>query len=1153
MNINLSGNLFDDKLEDSNNSSPNGEDLSVDLFGDSEQIPVKKKRKRKRKKKSTTDSNTLSENSEDNENNESIVSDLSDTSDEIKNENNIFQDKENATTKNNGKTNLSPEELLFSNAASGVESDVPENSNELKFESSHDDEINSLFENDNTEITDTINTNSDDTSSNIFKDGETDETKSDDSTESDNSVSVIKISDDTNLDNDDSDSFFDKDVNSLNSSTEKSQMFQVTQEHISLENDMLDEKSDSDDDFFATEIQSSTHAFSKPQDDSKESSSFDDVDSTAQVDSTVQDDTFNDYLDSLFDDLLDNELNDNDTEEASAPESLIGENNSDNIQNEQSVFDEDLNKSDNEEEFSIIPDDSNNQSDIVNDSYGFDNDLENNLDEDNTENEQDVVLEPQNNLETNDLSDLDALADERDAFDLIVADGNDDDNNDDSVDLNNLLFDDENEAKVETEMESLVEEESDTLSLNEDQSDKEKEFASMIGLIDDEDDFSFSNEPDEFDNSIEATIEPTVETESVMSQPLQEENDDNEFDLSEESYTLQENQENQEAQEILEKSEESDNNDFESENEKSEESLEESNLVMPVPEPMASASVVAKPVIISSTLIANRYRFVSSVCSNDLYSNYIAKDSVTDEEVDVLEIHNPDYFDFVIEKAKKLNKFNGNPNIPYIKRAFKNNNKVYVIKNVYDCSTFETFVCNTEPNWANVSVMILELVKTIVKLRRIGFNFSINPQNVFYNNDFLLLKNIFEAELELANEYVVRHDDVFDVCSLIYYYITSIPFNSEDVRPLEQFISINEKDSDLILRGLGVIPNSKKLTLVNFYNEMSSETAKLYDTSMFKISEFSMNSPKKMLRNERNFNKKQKKEKKKRVRKYKRKIRIISTILAFIVLSIAALFGVYKIAPDLFKQVFPSISHFVSPSDVSKSDEFNLYVYSETGTDNEDTIPVPDLVGKNFDWVSDSVKYENFDIRCIREEYSDTIEKGDIISQSIEQGSKVKKATPIGVVVSLGSLRDAIPSLTGKTVEEAQYLLEEIGLYIGTQTEEYNTDIPAGCIISMVEPDGELVTGSFIDVIVSLGANTSDSTTASIEIQSTTNTTSSSTKKVVRSTMTTTNATTTRTTVTSSRTTVTSSTTATTKSNENENSGGVIVNFSDDEVYVDLG
>ena len=1144
-NFNLSGDLFDDdSMENSKNSSTEGKESVIDLFGDSEQTSAKKKRKRRRKKKSTTDSNTLSENNEDNENNESIVPDLSDTSDEIKNENNIFQDKENATTKNNGKTNLLPEELLFSDATSGVESDVPENSNELKFESSHDDEINSLFENDNEndniEITDTINTSSDDTSPNIFKGEETGKTRPDDSAESDNSVSVIETSDDTNLDNDDLDSFFDKDINSSNSNTEKSQKLQVTQETISLENDfknntnvisndMSGKESESEDDFFATEIQSSIHTSSKSQDDSKESSSFE------GVDSTVQDDTLNNYLDSLFDDLLDNELNDNDTEEVSEHESLIGEseNSSGSIQNEQSTFDEDLEKSDDEEEISIIPDNTINQSNSTNDSFDFDDNLEDNSDEDNTS----------NYLEQNDLSDLDALADEKDDFDLIVDDDNDDNNdndNDDLADLDNLLFDGENENETEVETKPPVEEKSDVLSLNENKSDKEKEFASMIGLIDD--DFSISDESNEFDNSIEATVEAPVETESVIPQPLQEENDDNDFDLSEETYDSQENQEAQINLEEPKESEKSDNNGFELENE----GLEESEPIMPVAESVVPDPVAVKPIITSSNLIANRYRFVSSVCSNDLYSNYIAKDSVTGEDVDVLEIHNPDYFDFVIEKAKKLNKLNGNPNIPYIKRAFKNNNKVYVIKNVYDCSSFETFVCSTEPNWANISVMILELVKTIVKLRRIGFNFSINSQNIFFSNNSLLLKNIFEAELELADEYVVRHDDVFDVCSLIYYYITSIPFNSEDVRPLEQFISINEKDSDLILRGLGVIPNSKKLTLVNFYNEMSSETAKLYDTSMFKISEFSMNSPKKMLRNERNFNKKQKKEKKKRVRKYKRKIRIISTILAFIVLSIAALFGVYKIAPDLFKQVFPSICHFVSPSDVSKSDEPNLYVYSDTSVDNEDTVSVPDLVGKNFDWVSDSVKYENFDIRCIREEYSDTIEKGDIISQSIEEDKKVKKATPIGVVVSLGSLRDAIPSLTGKTVEEAQYLLEGIGLYIGNQTEEYNTDIPAGCIISMVEPDGELVTGSFIDVIVSLGANTSDSTTASIETQSTTNATSSSAKKVVRSTMTTTNKTT-------STVTSTTSTASTTKSNKNENSGGIIVNFSDDEVYVDLG
>ena len=172
--------------------------------------------------------------------------------------------------------------------------------------------------------------------------------------------------------------------------------------------------------------------------------------------------------------------------------------------------------------------------------------------------------------------------------------------------------------------------------------------------------------------------------------------------------------------------------------------------------------------------------------------------------------------------------------------------------------------------------------------------------------------------------------------------------------------------------------------------------------------------------------------------------------------------------------VFLNVRHLLNPDD-DKGPTVQ-YLAQTSGSDMimgdiTDMYTVPDLRGVNIDIARSSPDYIMFDILATKEDYSDDYEVGEIISQSIKQGTEAAYETPIAVTVSLGSKMCAIPNIVGKSISEADAELIEAGLCLGSQKEEYNDSVPAGCIISVsgAEIGSRLTRGSAVNVVVSLG------------------------------------------------------------------------------------
>ena len=128
---------------------------------------------------------------------------------------------------------------------------------------------------------------------------------------------------------------------------------------------------------------------------------------------------------------------------------------------------------------------------------------------------------------------------------------------------------------------------------------------------------------------------------------------------------------------------------------------------------------------------------------------------------------------------------------------------------------------------------------------------------------------------------------------------------------------------------------------------------------------------------------------------------------------------------------------------------------SSTEVPTVEMIEVSDFTNTSYDMVAqNSVQNERFTISCIME-YSSTVEKGNIISQSIEPGTTVPKGSPMVFTVSKGPEYVKIPTVVGFSKDEAESRLKDAGFTVTVLT---------------VDNDGSHTEGEVLEVIPSQGS-----------------------------------------------------------------------------------
>lgn len=102
----------------------------------------------------------------------------------------------------------------------------------------------------------------------------------------------------------------------------------------------------------------------------------------------------------------------------------------------------------------------------------------------------------------------------------------------------------------------------------------------------------------------------------------------------------------------------------------------------------------------------------------------------------------------------------------------------------------------------------------------------------------------------------------------------------------------------------------------------------------------------------------------------------------------------------------------------------------EDNTQVAETVEVPNFVNTSYDLIAQNpVQNDRFTIKSVSE-YSATVEKGYIISQSIEPGKTVEKGTEIVFVISKGPEYFVIPPVMDSEADLAKTQLEELGFVV---------------------------------------------------------------------------------------------------------------------------
>lgn len=132
-----------------------------------------------------------------------------------------------------------------------------------------------------------------------------------------------------------------------------------------------------------------------------------------------------------------------------------------------------------------------------------------------------------------------------------------------------------------------------------------------------------------------------------------------------------------------------------------------------------------------------------------------------------------------------------------------------------------------------------------------------------------------------------------------------------------------------------------------------------------------------------------------------------------------------------------------------------------------ETFAVPDVAGLSRDEARSRVEAVGLVLVEDDPEYSETVPKGEIISQS-QQADALPRGGEVHVVISQGRVPIQIPDQTGKGSDAARSALENAGFAVRTST-AHSGSVPKGSVISQTPSGGTGHRGDTVELVISAG------------------------------------------------------------------------------------
>ena len=145
----------------------------------------------------------------------------------------------------------------------------------------------------------------------------------------------------------------------------------------------------------------------------------------------------------------------------------------------------------------------------------------------------------------------------------------------------------------------------------------------------------------------------------------------------------------------------------------------------------------------------------------------------------------------------------------------------------------------------------------------------------------------------------------------------------------------------------------------------------------------------------------------------------------------------------------------------------SVTVYVSMGEENTE-VEVPRLDNMTQQEAQNALTAQKLNLGNVTEDFSNNIEAGHVISQSVQAGTMVESGTSIDIVISKGKQRVSVPSVVGSTEEEAKSRLTGAGLTVIVERRADDTE--AGRVLSQDPAGGtEVDSGSEVTIVVSSG------------------------------------------------------------------------------------
>jgi len=137
---------------------------------------------------------------------------------------------------------------------------------------------------------------------------------------------------------------------------------------------------------------------------------------------------------------------------------------------------------------------------------------------------------------------------------------------------------------------------------------------------------------------------------------------------------------------------------------------------------------------------------------------------------------------------------------------------------------------------------------------------------------------------------------------------------------------------------------------------------------------------------------------------------------------------------------------------------------------SEDTVIVPDLVGKDVVYALEFLTDLELNTKVKGSEFSDNFPKNHVTFQDPESGAEIKKGRDVRIIISKGPKRISMPNLVSLSVQQARLILEENDVCQGELSQTHNDSMQKDHIIAQAPASGSMIArGTCVNLLVSLG------------------------------------------------------------------------------------